>query len=79
MSSYFAERDSAAWAEAWAALIAEFGDPVCSHAGENWQYMGTEHAGGRWTHCFRHRHLPGSTGYTYRHYPASPPEREEAR
>jgi hypothetical protein len=71
---YLAERGSAAWVEAWAALIREFGDPECRHepSGECWQYMGTEQRGDRWTHCFRHRALYGGP-YAYRHYPATPP------
>lgn len=68
--SYFAEPESPAWREAWAALVAEFNDPACRnpHTGESWQYMGTEERG----HCFRHRQLGDAPGYTYRWYPASP-------
>lgn len=74
---YMARRDSAAWAEAWAALVAEFGDTVCrdEESGECWQYMGTERStSGAWSHCFRHRALNGAHHYTYRHYAASTPE-----
>lgn len=71
---YFAERDTLAWNEAWGALVAEFGDPVCQHEnGECWQYMGTSHYPSGWKHVFRHRTLPGTGIRTYRHYPASPP------
>lgn len=72
---YMARRDSAAWVEAWAALLEEFGDTVCQDpdTGECWQYMGTERStSGLWTHCFRHRALHGKR--VYRHYQASAPE-----
>jgi hypothetical protein len=76
---YLAERDSADWIEAWAALVAEFGDAACHdpESGESWQYMGTENHGGSWTHCFRHRALNGGDR-VYRHYPAMGPAGGEA-
>ena len=74
MSFYLAERGTAAWHEAWAALATEYGDTVCLDpaSGESWQYMGTEEREpGKWTHCFRHRAYRGDR--VYRHYPATPP------
>lgn len=76
-SSFGAERDTPAWDEAWAALVAEYGDPVCLSADgcHSWQYLGTtQKPDGSWNHTFRHRSLPAAAGQrTYREYPATPP------
>lgn len=76
LPSFYASRESAAWKEAWDALIAEFGDPVCLSADscESWQYLGTlAKPDGTWKHCFRHRALPPTGQRTYREYPATKP------
>ncbi|MBB3267725.1 hypothetical protein FHW79_005390 [Azospirillum sp. OGB3] len=72
---FTAQPGSPAWEEAWAALIAEFGDPVCLDAitGESWQYHGTFEGADGWNHIFRHRVLPSTRQRTYRKYPATAP------
>lgn len=76
-SSFSAEPGTPAWDEAWAALVAEFGDPICLSTGgcDSWQYLGTaQKPDGSWKHTFRHRSLPAAGNQrTYREYPATPP------
>ena len=60
---------SSTWEHAWRDLTRVFGDTVCEHAGEGWQYMGTvlprpgltvDRMPARVVHQFRHRCLPGA-------------------
>lgn len=75
-SNFCAEPGTPPWDEAWAALVAEFGDPVClsTDGCHSWQYLGTtQKPDGTWKHIFRHRSLSAAGGQrTYREYPATP-------
>ena len=47
---------------AWSVIARVYGNLLCHdwRTGETWQYMGTYHRAGAWSHHFRHRCLPAT-------------------
>ena len=70
---------SRGWERMWAVIAATYGDTVCAHEGEAWQYMGSfsEDDGATWTHEFRHRSLPPDGGRAYAKVPGTADDFEE--
>ena len=68
------DRTSPGWERMWGEIKAQYGDTVCLHDGEAWQYMGSysEDGGATWHHEFRHRALPPLGRRTCVHVPALP-------
>lgn len=66
------KRSSPGWDRMWSQIAAQYGNTVCEHHGEVWQYMGSfsDDDGKTWVHEFRHRRLPPDGRRTYYNVPA---------
>ena len=73
------ERKSRGWERAWQVIATKYGDIVCLHEGEAWQYMGSVSYddGATWEHEFRHRALPPDGARTYEKVAAMADDFEE--